>query len=277
LCAPVERVCVVVGEEFAGCVLCYAIFGRCCPFNCCATPPQPPNAPTYCQLAALTLLPSHLALPPTLVLHALARAATVQVLNSIVFSCVRVGYTPWALIEYAESRGYRLAQPPRHNSRRAQDHAAHSSSISGGGGDSNGSVGHGNTSVPPPPRAACTQVGDVLPRSYHHAPPPGDFEGDARQLRRWKAGSSANTSSGGIKQRKLLFAKGRRTAQVGGGANPTQAQAVQGRTPTQPQPRHPAMRRRRGTKQQDCDVEGGREVLKQVARPTSTDSLGLLV
>lgn len=34
-----------------------------------------------------------------------------QVLNSIVFSCLRVSQSPWMLIDYAESRGVRLIQP----------------------------------------------------------------------------------------------------------------------------------------------------------------------
>ncbi|KAF5832937.1 hypothetical protein DUNSADRAFT_11017 [Dunaliella salina] len=39
------------------------------------------------------------------------RQAVAQVLNSIVFSCLRVGQSPWMLIDYAESRGIRLIQP----------------------------------------------------------------------------------------------------------------------------------------------------------------------
>ncbi len=33
-----------------------------------------------------------------------------QVLNSIVHSCVRIGYTPWSLVDFAESKGMRLVQ-----------------------------------------------------------------------------------------------------------------------------------------------------------------------
>lgn len=34
-----------------------------------------------------------------------------KILNSVVFSCMRVGYTPWTLVDFAESKGMRVISP----------------------------------------------------------------------------------------------------------------------------------------------------------------------
>eukprot|EP00197_Chlamydomonas_leiostraca_P009934 CAMPEP_0202871020 /NCGR_PEP_ID=MMETSP1391-20130828/17519_1 /ASSEMBLY_ACC=CAM_ASM_000867 /TAXON_ID=1034604 /ORGANISM="Chlamydomonas leiostraca, Strain SAG 11-49" /LENGTH=915 /DNA_ID=CAMNT_0049551725 /DNA_START=262 /DNA_END=3010 /DNA_ORIENTATION=+ len=69
--------------------------------------------------------------------YADARHMHHKVLNSIVFSCVRVGYTPWTLIDFAESKGIRIIQPHAAyamlQTRRAAAAAARSSGLAGAG------------------------------------------------------------------------------------------------------------------------------------------------
>jgi hypothetical protein len=46
-----------------------------------------------------------------------------RVVNSIIASCQRMGYVPWTLIDFAESKGLRLRQPDNLDSRDEDDYA----------------------------------------------------------------------------------------------------------------------------------------------------------
>lgn len=176
------------------------------------------------------------------------------VLNSIVFSCLRVGYTPWTLIDFAESRGIRLVQP---SAVAAEAEAALGDGGSGGAwsqatagwaagaGTKQPEMGRGGqisslgkTLVGPPPRAAVTWPGQAS-RGPTGKPPP-EFEGS---LPSWpmKQRLAAHRRSG---RRPALFGAGSGEAWQGaeaqqweGSQEGLQPPAHQSQAPSAPQER----------------------------------------
>jgi hypothetical protein len=129
-------------------------------------------------------------------------APRTQVLNSILFSCLRVGYTPWSLIDFAESKGFRLKQP-----KQAQAAAQAGPNTVDEQGDGGGEV----EVCEAPPRSAVTLPGRA--RRGHHVPPPPEFDVQHHRRRRRPAlsgrvrptlfdvhGSAADVEAHGVHQ-----------------------------------------------------------------------------